>query len=648
MSEFVDDGGRPIRLGPKIGQGGEGAVYRSASDPALAVKIYAKAMPADRVRKIKILASLDGGHLNRFIARPLSLVRDGSGRPRGLVAPLVEGGADVHNVYTPASRRTHFPSATWPFLLSVAANTARAFDAVHRASLVIGDVNPGSVMVLRDGTVRLIDVDSFQVPVTGAAPLLCTVAVPMFQPPELHGALLDRVVRTSDHDCFGLAVMLFHLLMLGRHPFAGRPLATGDMPIDRAVAEQRFVYGTNARHFDMAPPPNTVSLDILPPRLAAMFEAAFAPLPLRRRRPSAREWVQELESLGRSLTPCGASPAHHYWSGLHACPWCGLEQRANVTLFTTPPPRQAAVRRAEQEFRRLSDVLNSIRLPAETPPPRGGSIQIAARAEAEDARSAPLHARVLAVTGALTVAAGLALILYGGLLLVLLGIPFIFAGRQARNARRRPWVAQYEAAQSAFLSAAQEFDNRRAYPEVRRAHAQAQQARRAWTAIEDWRAQQFHMLETNKRRVQLRQHLEAHLIEDARIKGIGASRVASLSAFGIDTAWNVSAQQVQLVPGFGPTMTQRLVDWHRSVAATFAYRPNEPLPSQAVAALERQVEMRRRQALNDLVKAIAALRAAVDADPRAAADAGRRLVAAEATLAQASADFQAATGKWPS
>jgi len=39
--------------------------------------------------------------------------------------------------------------------------------------------------------------------------------------------------RSAGHDAFGLAVLLFHLLFMGRHPFAGRSLA-GEMTIQYA------------------------------------------------------------------------------------------------------------------------------------------------------------------------------------------------------------------------------------------------------------------------------------------------------------------------------------------------------------------------------------------------------------------------------
>ena len=177
-----------MRLGHKLGEGGEGAVYRLARDSSQAIKVYASPLTTERAQKIKILTKFSQTDIHRFTAWPSGLVLDEKGRARGLLLPVVEHGKDIHHLYTPSSRRKHFPSADWRFLVHVSRNVARAFGAVHALGLVIGDVNPGSILVLSDGTVRLIDVDSFQVPVPGGRPLLCTVAVPLLLPPELNQA----------------------------------------------------------------------------------------------------------------------------------------------------------------------------------------------------------------------------------------------------------------------------------------------------------------------------------------------------------------------------------------------------------------------------------------------------------------------------
>src|ERR1051326_5722305 len=96
-----------------------------------------------------------------------------------------------------------------------------------------------------------------------ARKFLCEVGVETFTPPELQGTDFTQIIRTPNHDSFGLAIMIFLMLFMGRHPFAGRYLAQGDMPIARAIREHRFSYGSRRAAFQMEPPPSTPPLSIV-------------------------------------------------------------------------------------------------------------------------------------------------------------------------------------------------------------------------------------------------------------------------------------------------------------------------------------------------------------------------------------------------
>ena len=248
--------------------------------------------------------------------------------------PRVDGHKDIHTLYSPRSRKAEFPAADWRFLVRAAANTARAFAAIHECGCVIGDVNHGGVCVSDKATVRLIDCDSFQVTV-GTRRFLCEVGVPTFTPPELQGKPFRGVARSPNHDNFGLAVLIFHLLFMGRHPFAGRFLGRGDMSIEKAIAEFRFAYGADRAVFRMEPPPNVPSVAIASQGVASLVERAFSRGGVRDGgRPAAREWVSCLDGLERQLKTCHVNSSHHYVVGLDHCPWCRLEAATGAVLFS--------------------------------------------------------------------------------------------------------------------------------------------------------------------------------------------------------------------------------------------------------------------------------------------------------------------------
>jgi len=210
-------------------------------------------------------------------------------------------------------------------LVRAAGNIARAVSNVHSTGCVIGDINHSSVLVSDNATVVLIDSDSFQFVFNGVT-YPCKVGVPEFTPPELQGKDLSKVIRTANHDNFGLAVLIFYTLMMGRHPFAGRYLGQGDMPMDRAIAEFRFAYSARRGATLTEPPPNVPTLADLPVGICDAFERAFGPNGPTGARPSASGWIAMLDRAESELTQCSASPAHHYFRTAKLCPWCRMER----------------------------------------------------------------------------------------------------------------------------------------------------------------------------------------------------------------------------------------------------------------------------------------------------------------------------------
>lgn len=267
--EVFDRHGRPVRLGPRLGQGGEGAVYEVVDRPGLVAKWYHWPAPPVQAEKLATMLRLPGEPLRRVAAWPIDTLHPQSGGAcQGLLLPRVAGHQPIHLLYGPRSRLAAFPRADWELLVRVAANLAQAFAVVHAAGQVIGDVNQGNVLVGPNGEVKLIDCDSFQI-VAGGRRFPCDVGVSTFQPPELQKLpSLRGVVRTANHDDFGLAVLIFQLLLLGRHPFAGAYSGGEDMPIERAIRELRFAYGRRAAANGMRPPPLSPPLDIVSPPLA--------------------------------------------------------------------------------------------------------------------------------------------------------------------------------------------------------------------------------------------------------------------------------------------------------------------------------------------------------------------------------------------
>ncbi len=327
MSAFYDSQNNEFALGERIGSGGEGAVYACA-DFNFVAKIYHEPITDEKAEKLRWMAANKNEKLLKVAAWVVDVLLDKpNGKVVGFTMPNVKA-KEIHELYSLKSRRVHFPEATWHFLIHAATNVARAFYSLHGNAHVMGDVNHGNCVVLADGTVKLIDCDSYSIS-RGDFRYRCEVGVATHLAPELQGKDLSSVERETKHDNFGLAVIIFQLFFLGRHPFAGNFLGAEDKSIEDCIRELRFAYGDGAEIRRVRQPPGTLPLKAVSPRVATMFERAF----LTEDRPEPREWIEALEDLLNNLKACDLHPGHLYFNELNRCPWCEIEAQTGLMLF---------------------------------------------------------------------------------------------------------------------------------------------------------------------------------------------------------------------------------------------------------------------------------------------------------------------------
>jgi DNA-binding helix-hairpin-helix protein with protein kinase domain len=334
LHEVVDSDGEKHLLGELIGKGGEGSVYVVDGKPSLAAKIFHQTpLSPETTAKLQALVARRTQGLDGIAAWPRSIVYSPqTNEACGIAAPRVRDARHLHELYGTSARRRFFPQARWFHLVLAARNVAAAFDKLHESNIVVGDVNQGNLLVDETMRVRFIDCDSFQIR-DGEQTFTCPVGTPHFTPPELQGIKLRDIERTVDHDRFGLAILLFHLLFVGRHPFAGRFFGDGDQTIERAIAERRFAFSKDKSATLMEPPPASLRLDDLPPPIGQLFERAFRQPDGVANRPAAREWVEQLDNLLTQRQGCSFDPAHLYYSRLAQCPWCRIEDEGGPAFF---------------------------------------------------------------------------------------------------------------------------------------------------------------------------------------------------------------------------------------------------------------------------------------------------------------------------
>ena len=340
-SRLRDQSGNEIRLATKpFAVGGEGAVIDVLDDPGVVAKLYNKAQSRERCDKLRAMAKLCSPDLLKIAAWPTATLN--AGNPAaidGILMPRIADFLEVHHLYSVAQRKKDFPEADWGFLLHTARNCAIAFEAVHSHGHVVGDVNQKNVMVSRKGIVALVDCDSFQV-VEGARVFRCGVGVPEYTPPELQGKSFASLDRTPNHDLFGLAILIFHLLMMGRHPFSGVPQVAADIPMERAIAEGDYAYSRNTASVRLRPPPHVPPVAMLGPSLLDLFERAFTTP----RRPTATDWRGSLDEAMARLARCRNDPKHSFPAAAGDCPWCAMIATSRLMFFLPRPGATTAFR----------------------------------------------------------------------------------------------------------------------------------------------------------------------------------------------------------------------------------------------------------------------------------------------------------------
>lgn len=363
FNEYVDEYQNVHILSKMLGQGGQGAVFRT-QDPDLAIKFVTDAdgtpvsddesvkRYSKRFKRVRLLPLPE----NLNISLPAALLQNNAGYVMQLLSEMVpfshfwldgksaekitfddipvwlsgmaesEAKKIVHYYRTGGLRRR----------LHALYKCASLLARLHGNGMVYGDISPNNIFIseeLNDLSVWLIDADNirFEVSTSGNA-----VYTPKYGAPEL---VQGKDGGRPSSDCHAFAVVAFYLLSL-IHPFVGKKVdgTDGGDWADEENNDEDIEEKAYAGLFPWVDDPNDDSNSsdsglprslLLTEKLITLFEGTFGPgrtSPMLR--PAIYHWPAALAQAADMTVTCPSCSMHYYYdfihpeTGTHNCPYC--------------------------------------------------------------------------------------------------------------------------------------------------------------------------------------------------------------------------------------------------------------------------------------------------------------------------------------
>lgn len=237
--------GAEVVLGPRLGSGGEGDVF-TTNDPALVAKLYNKRhLTANRRDKLQLMLEKDPRI--DALCWPTALLYHPDGSFAGFLMPRID---PAYRELTTSVLQLGKPTVQQQLsgwdrlaLVRLCLQLCRLLERLHRADILLGDINPRNILVRTSDpehpSLVVVDCDSCQI---DRYP--CPVGTVLHTSPALYKRLntdtprYGTFLRTPEDEDYAMTVLLFELLMLNQPPFGGK----GVTDLGQAVREGRFTY----------------------------------------------------------------------------------------------------------------------------------------------------------------------------------------------------------------------------------------------------------------------------------------------------------------------------------------------------------------------------------------------------------------------
>lgn len=202
-----------ITLSNPVGVGGEGTIYKV--NKTLACKIYKlERLTIARMEKLRVMISKPIS--DPEICWPIDIVTNTKGEPVGFTMPIAKGHI-LTRVHSQTFLQQKFPKWRKRDLAELTLTIASKIKYLHARNVIIGDINTRNIMFYSPSEVYFVDTDSYQI-----EGFPCPVGTNEYTCADIlsYGLEFPKFLRTFGHENFAVAMLIFIILMNGRHPYS--------------------------------------------------------------------------------------------------------------------------------------------------------------------------------------------------------------------------------------------------------------------------------------------------------------------------------------------------------------------------------------------------------------------------------------------
>lgn len=305
--------------------------------------------------------------------------------------------------------------------------------------------------------------------------------------------------------------------------------------------------------------------------------------------------VEGLNALRKGLRTCNVEPIHKYASHLSLCPWCYAEKTGGAQFFLPFLLLSTGASAGAVNLAGLWAQIQSVTPPTLWVEYRFPMQSVAGEPPPADRLRARRRYVVLMPMMFMTLIGGLAIWPNLAVIWIGLGIFFLIGFRHPYTKQRRERKAVLESLKIEFDSKLKQYKDLSSIKlftdlqmELSRVKAEVDRLEPAYQA-------ERQKLRENIQSQQLQKHLERCFLSKAKIPGIGATRLAMLESFGVETAADIDQQKIIGIPSFGPKLTRDLLAWRRKMQANFKFNPQQGVDPRDEQQLLARFNQRRSQ-----------------------------------------------------